>query len=70
MFNRLPHCPGIVVVHHDQSMTCTQPSCQADGDLYPRGSEGWILAHVAFYGCDVVLRQCPRCAPAPTVVAS
>ncbi|HTZ07673.1 MAG TPA: hypothetical protein VMB72_01295 [Acidimicrobiales bacterium] len=69
MFGRLPHCPGIVVVHHDQSMTCTQESCRADDELYPRGSEGWLLAHAAFYGCDAVLRHCPRCAQ-PSSVAS
>jgi len=60
---KLPRCGGIVVIHRDLSLTCTQHPCGAS-PTHPPGSDGWLFAHVGYYSCDVVLgERCPRCHP-------
>lgn len=64
-------CVGMVVVHRDLSLTCTQDPCTACGPFYPSGSDAWIFAHGSYYGCDFVFRHsCPRCAPSPQSASS
>jgi len=45
-----PRCTGIVVIHHDLSMTCTQDPCSAIDGVHVLGSDAWLCAHVSFYG--------------------
>jgi hypothetical protein len=53
---------GIVVVHRDLSMTCTQHPCAAMDGAAVFGSDRWVSTHVKFYACDFVLGpRCPRC---------
>ena len=67
----LPKCEGIVVVHRDLSLTCTQDPCPACGPAHPPGSDAWIFAHSSYYGCDFVLgNRCPRCASSLQVASS
>jgi len=62
--SKVPRCEGIVVVHRDLSLTCSQCPCGAS-PTHPPGSDGWLFAHVGYYACDVVLgATCPRCHPA------
>ena len=60
---RNPRCLGIVIVHRDLSLTCTQDPCSVT-DRLPPSSDAWLFAHSSYYGCDFVLGQkCPRCGP-------
>lgn len=64
---RSMRCGGIVVVHRDLSLTCTQDMCSADG-IYRHGSDAWLLAHSEYYGCDFLIgHKCPRCSPVKRV---
>jgi len=63
MVAQLARCRGIVVVHRDLSLTCTQNPCSAC-ELHAHGSDAWLFAHTSYYGCDFVLGHlCPRCWP-------
>jgi hypothetical protein len=57
-----PNCVGIVMVHQDNSMTCTHDPCSAADIERPSGSDTWLLSHSNIYGCEAVLGdRCPRC---------
>lgn len=61
----LPRCPGTVVVHRDDAVTCTSGTCQRDR---PKGI--WLSIHSKFVYCAEALGgaiPCPDCGfEAPT----
>ena len=54
----LLECPGTVVIHQDESVSCTENTCP--GDL-PRGP--WFSLHSSFVRCSAALggSGCPSC---------
>ena len=61
----MPLCPGTVIVHRDQAMTCTSGRCASQ--LTPAE---WFKIHSSFVPCTVAHRHggCPDCAFTTKVV--
>jgi len=54
---RLPECPGRVVIHRDDAVTCTANTCPSN---LPRGT--WFALHSSFRRCGLVHGDgCPEC---------
>lgn len=60
---RTIRCSGTVIVHADQSLTCSDPACTQSEDR-----SAWIGCHALFVGCAALdgTALCPRCTPAIT----
>ena len=58
----MPRCPGTVVVHRDQAMTCTSERCPA-----PPTPADWFDVHASVVPCTVAHREgnCAVCAYRP-----
>ncbi len=54
----LPECPGTVVIHRDNAVSCTTNTCPRN---LPRGT--WFSLHASFTPCEAAGgAECPDCA--------
>ena len=60
MLTPMPLCPGTVIVHRDDAMTCTSRRCPQQ-----LTREDWFKIHASFVPCSVAHRhsggECPDC---------
>lgn len=52
-------CPGVVLVHSDRTLTCSEAECELRGT----GSSTMVLGHTMFVPCEAVAGRgpCPWC---------